>query len=92
MKLLRYPGTIALIVGFLLILLAGWFFLWTWSAAALRCVECDCRYDLSAVNFHCRRPAVLNLLFSATFVGAILSFVVAWFQRRRAKRSAAAEA
>ena len=90
MRRLRNPGTIALIIGLLLILSAGWFLLWTWSAASLRCVECDCRYDLSAANFHCRWPAILSLLFNASFVGAILSFAVAWFQRRRAKRRATA--
>jgi hypothetical protein len=58
------------------------------SAAMLRCIDCDCRYDLSATKAVCRFPAVLSYLSFATFVGAIGAFVVAWLQRRRARKMA----
>jgi hypothetical protein len=82
-RLLKNPGSVALLIGILLILSAGWFLLWTWSSASLRCVPCDCRYDLSAANSYCRLPAILVQLFCATFIGAIASFVVAWCRARR---------
>ncbi len=89
MKLLKKPGSVARLIGVVLILAAGWFFLWTVTAASLRCVPCDCRYDLTAENSYCRLPAILNLLLLVTFIGAIASFVIAWIKRRRARRALA---
>jgi hypothetical protein len=89
MRLLKRPGFVSLFIALLLFLSAGWFLLWTLSSASLRCVPCDCRYDLSAVNSYCRLPAILVLLFYITFIGAMALVVVAWFQLRRARRTAA---
>ena len=89
MRILRNPGSVATLVGVLLLLSACWFFLWTASSASLRCVPCNCRYDLSAENSYCRLPSVLALLFYASLIGAIISFIVAWLQRRRARKTAA---
>jgi hypothetical protein len=89
MGFLRKPGSVALVLGILLGLAAGWFYLWTWSAASLRCVECDCNYSLTAAIPVCRRPAILALLAYATSIGAIVSFMMAWFRRRRARQPAA---
>ena len=90
MGLPKSPGSVALLIGILLTLSAGWFLLWTWSSASLRCVPCDCHYDLSAGSSYCRLPAILALLFFVSLAGAVVSFVAAWFRRRRARRSEAA--
>jgi ABC-type antimicrobial peptide transport system permease subunit len=79
-------GFVALLLGVLFFLLAAWFYLWALSSASLRCVECNCYYDLSAANSDCRLPAILSLLFFGTVAVAVGLVVLAWFQRRRAKR------
>lgn len=88
MKFSRRSGFIPFLVGVLLTVSAGWFFLWTLSSAGLRCVACGCRYELTASDPYCRLPSILLILFLVTFVGAIGAFGVAWFQRKRAKRIA----
>lgn len=87
MKFSRRPGFFPFVIGVLLILSATWFLLWTWSSASLRCVACNCRYELTAVNPYCRLPSMLLIIFLVTFVGAIGAFGMAWFQKRRDKRS-----
>jgi hypothetical protein len=88
MRYSRRPGFIALAVGVTLSISSAWFLWWAWSAASLRCVACDCRYDLGAANPHCRLPVILMTLAYAMVAGAIGAFAVAWLQRRRGKQTA----
>lgn len=84
-KFLRKPGLFPLLIGVLLIFLSGYLYLGAVAGATLRCHECNCRYALNAENPFCRSPAILALWFYATVSGAIVSFITAWYRRRRAK-------
>lgn len=86
MRLTRRPGFKAFAAGALLLLAAGWLFLWALSSSLLRCAECDCRYSLGASNPACRMPAVLPPLAFVALAGGAAAFVVGWRQWRRSKR------
>jgi hypothetical protein len=86
MRLLRKRGAIALLMGVLLLISSAYIFVWTWSVASLRCVACDCRYELNSGNPDCRLPALLLILSLVTFIGAIGALCLAWFQRNRTLR------
>jgi hypothetical protein len=85
MKVLKNPGSVALPVGILLVLAAGWLYLSALTSASMRCVPCDCSYDLRAADSYCRPPAVLARLSVATLVGSTASFAAAWIRRRQAR-------
>ena len=89
MNFLRKPGCLGLLIGVILLLLAGWLFFMVAMNASLDCVRCDCRYYLSSPDSVCRFTAILAYLFDAALIGAIVSFIVAWYRHWRAKRTAA---
>lgn len=88
MRFSRRPGMTSFVAGALLLVAAAWLLLWTWSSASLRCVACDCRFELGANNPVCRLPALLSLLFFVALAAAFGAFIIGWLQRRRSKRTA----
>jgi len=72
-----------LILGIFLALVTSWLLLWVWSSASLRCVECDCHYELTAANPRCRLPIILMFAFLVALVGMIASFGMAWLRAKR---------
>jgi hypothetical protein len=63
--------------------------LWAISSFSLSFADCQGAHSLSASNFRCQRPVLLQLAFLG-FLGAFLGFgamaVIRWYRNRRAPR------
>jgi hypothetical protein len=75
-----HSGILAIAVGLLCLLTAGWFLLWTMSAADLAFVPCNGRYTLTAEVLRCRVPALTSLAFIAATVLVIVLTAIGLLQ------------
>src|SRR5262249_8216579 len=74
-----HSGALAVALGLVCLLAAGWFLLWTMAAAGLAFVPCDGLYSLTAEIPRCRLPAFTSLGFMATGVLGIVLIAVGLF-------------
>ena len=62
MLFFRRAGSFSLLVGFLFVLVAGWFFFSGIGFAALYCPPCDCHYELSTAGVpHANHLSLVSL-------------------------------
>jgi hypothetical protein len=83
---LKRSGSLSLLVGVLFLVASGFFFFSGLGFAGLKCVECDCRYDLSIPG--CRSPIIYLWMAVFAFIGALALLFKGLVGRRRNKRLA----
>ena len=77
----KRSGTVSLLFGVLLLMASGFFFFSGLGFAGLKCVECDCRYDLSIPG--CRSPVIYLWMATFALIGSAGLLTNGWLRRRR---------
>lgn len=80
----KWSGSVSLLVAVLFVIASGLFFFSGLGFAGFKCVECDCRYDLSIPG--CRSPIVYLWMAVFAFIGALGLLAKGVISRRRNKR------
>jgi hypothetical protein len=79
----RWSGSVSLLIGVLLLIASGFLFFSGLGFADLKCVACDCRYDLSIPG--CRSPIIYLWMATFAFVGSVGLLANRWLRRRQNK-------
>jgi hypothetical protein len=80
---LKGPGSIALVLGIVLLLLTGWFLMFGLGFAGLKCPECDCTYELGKPG--CQSPIIYLWISLAAFLSSAGFFIASWLPKKRAR-------
>jgi hypothetical protein len=87
MKMFKSRFSIAVLIGVILLLMAGWLYLWAATAVEVHFHQCNAGFRLDSAEWACRRPAILVYAAVFAFVGSVIAFGVALFLRLRKKRT-----
>jgi hypothetical protein len=82
----KRSGPVSLLVGVLFLITSGFFFFSGLGFAGLKCVECDCRYDLAIPG--CRSPIIYLWMAVVALIGALALLATGLVGRLRNKRPA----
>jgi hypothetical protein len=82
----KRSGSVSLLVGVLFLIASGFFFFSGLGFAGLKCVECDCRYDLAIPG--CRSPIIYLWMAVVALIGALALLAKGLVSRLRNKRPA----
>lgn len=83
MKRFEKQTKILFAIGILCLLISLFLLFWSISLAMLRCVYCDCSYQIFSESLYCSFPAILSLLFYFTFGISLILIIVSGLSYRK---------
>lgn len=86
MKMFKSRFSIAVLIGVILLLMAGCLYLWAATVVEMHFHRCGASFRLDSAEWACRQPAILVYAAIFAFVGSVIAFGVALFLRFRKKR------